>query len=248
MPGRRVKIVWVFFVVFVGGSGLLEWLRKPSSTPFLRGAHIAEKQGCFACHGTGGLSGVPNPGDEDDIPSWNGGTAMMFLENDGHIREFIEDGHRKGDDGGDGIVKMPAYRKHLSENQILDLIAYVKGVSAFYPELADSLRSGMEQASKAGCFGCHGPSGRGGVHNPGSFKGLIPGWDDPQINDLARDEREAEEWIRTGTLKRLEKNPVAHFFMRRQLVKMPAYDTILSVEKIREISHYIRWLGGGKKR
>jgi len=224
----RYRILWAaavaLFVVWVG----MELFRRPSSTPFLRGEKLAREQGCFACHGQGGLSGAPNPGAEEDVHSWDGGTAMMYLENDGHIREFIEEGHRRDQDGGAGMVKMPAYRGHLSERQILALIAYVKGVSAFYPEMPDSIRSGMVTAAEAGCFGCHGPSGRGGVRNPASFKGLIPGWDDPKIHDLARDDREVEEWIRTGTLKRLEKNPIAHFFLRRQRLRMPAYDTVLS--------------------
>ena len=217
-------------------------IRRPAPTPFLRGKSVAEKQGCFACHGTGGLSGIPNPGDEDDIPSWDGGTAMMFLEKDEHIREFIEDGHRKGEDGGEGLIKMPAYGKSLSQKEIQDLIAYVKGVSVFYPEMPESIRSGMETAQKTGCFGCHGPSGRGGVRNPGSFKGIIPGWDSPELSDLAKDSSEIAEWIRTGTLRRLEKNFVARFFLKRQTVKMPAYDTVLTAGQFPGIGAYISWL------
>jgi len=219
-------------------------VRKPSSTPFLRGQHLAQKQGCFACHGPGGVSGSQNPGAESDIPSWDGGSAMMYLEKEDHIREYIELGHRKDKDPKQiaGLVRMPAYHGSFSQHEMDDLVAYVKGVSAFYPGMPDSARIGMETAKKSGCLGCHGESGRGGIHNPGSFKGIIPGWDDPQLADLTRNDAETEEWIRTGTLKRLGSNRIARHFLHAQRLSMPAYDTLLTVQQIRDISRFINWL------
>jgi mono/diheme cytochrome c family protein len=219
-------------------------LRKPASTPFLRGQRLAQSHGCFACHGAGGLSGIPNPGGDEAIPAWSGGTAMMYLEKDEHIREFIRLGKRKDqlDEKESALISMPAYGKSLNPKQVEDLTAYVKGVSEFYPGMPDTVKKGLAAARDAGCLGCHGPSGRGGVRNPGSFKGVIPGWDDPGLADLTRNDAETEEWIRTGTLKRMEKNPMARHFLRRQTVKMPAYDTLITPERIRSLEAYINWV------
>lgn len=173
----------------------------------------------------------------------------MYLEKDDHIRDFIKYGHRKDkeDEPETALIRMPAYGKSLSARQVEDLVAYVKGVSAFYPGMPDSARKGMEAAQAAGCFGCHGPSGRGGIRNPGSFKGIIPGWDDPGLADLTRNGSETEEWIRTGTLKRLEANGIAHHFLHAQRVQMPAYDTLLSEERIGDIGRFINWLRNDRK-
>jgi hypothetical protein len=61
----------------------LTYFRKPRLTPALRGAQLAEELGCFACHGLRGTGGIPNPGsEEEEVPAWDGGTAMMYVKNE----------------------------------------------------------------------------------------------------------------------------------------------------------------------
>jgi mono/diheme cytochrome c family protein len=71
---------------------------------------------------------------------------------------------------------MPAYRGRISTTQLADLRAIIEAVAGpTAPEAGDALR-GYDLAEAKGCFGCHRPAGLGGVDNPGSFAGFIPGW------------------------------------------------------------------------
>jgi mono/diheme cytochrome c family protein len=77
----------------VAAWGFFNYVRAPRFTPELRGYQLAEDLGCHACHGPRGTGGVPNPGyREGNIPAWDGGMAMMYVENEEEIREWILDG------------------------------------------------------------------------------------------------------------------------------------------------------------
>jgi len=49
---------------------------------------------------------------------------------------------------------------------------------------------GKDAAWRLGCFGCHGPEGRGLLANPGSFTGYVPAWDGPDYAELVHDQQE----------------------------------------------------------
>jgi mono/diheme cytochrome c family protein len=73
--------------------GFFNYVRAPKLTPELRGYELAEALGCHGCHGPRGTGGVPNPSSDDaEVPAWDGGTAMMFVEEESEIREWILDG------------------------------------------------------------------------------------------------------------------------------------------------------------
>jgi mono/diheme cytochrome c family protein len=73
--------------------GFFNYVRSPEFTPEIRGYHLAEDLGCHACHGPRGTGGVPNPrGRDRAVPSWDGGTAMMFVRHEDEIREWILNG------------------------------------------------------------------------------------------------------------------------------------------------------------
>ncbi len=225
----------IFFII-------LNLIRKREFTAVSRGEKIAARLGCFTCHGPGGLEGTANPGQES-VPAWNGGTAMMYLEKDEHIREYILYGKRLDEqDSAEGLIRMPAYRAKISSSALEELVAYVKAVSLFYPEMPDEARPGMELARDKGCFGCHGPAGRGGQTNPGAFKRYIPGWDGKHFNEAVRNSAELREWIMTGEIQRWKKNPLARFFTGRQVIRMPAYQEVLTEDEFFSINKYIQWL------
>ena len=98
-----------------------------------------------------------------------------------------------------------------------------------------------EVARQSGCFGCHGLAGRGLRGSPGSHAGYIPGWEGGPYADMVKSDAELEEWIRTGTSKRIQRNVAAAYFMKRQLITMPAYDKRLSEDEINKIIAYIHW-------
>jgi mono/diheme cytochrome c family protein len=261
---RAIVVGGVAILLLVAGVlGTAHYVRHPRLTPALRGYEVAAKHGCFACHGPGGTGGVPNPGsDEEQIPAWDGGNAMMYVQNEQEIREWILDGHPKrleqkhehvrGDGEHDSeseakpgrtspLLKMPAYRDVISENDIENLVAYYKAVAAF-ETLPSEAGEGYAVAARLGCFGCHGPGGRVGTKNPASFKGYIPPWQGDDYAELVKSDDELRQWILEGDIDRFEANPLARHFTRRQIIKMPAYKGLVSDEELAALITYIGWL------
>ncbi len=246
-----------------------------------RGRQVAEHLGCFACHGPGGTQGIPNPGsDETEVPSWSGGTAMMYVQKEQDIREWIlygeprgheheaheheagedataEPGHQSDqpDDRSEAsdrppehaLIKMPAYEGRLTGKELNDLIAYYKAVAGFPMPADEGARAGMEVAHEHGCFGCHGQSGKGGVSNPGSAKGYIPGWDGADYRELVKSDAELYEWVLSGRSKRLARNPAARAFLDRAPIRMPGFRGVLDHAQVGKIKAYIGYLQRGEQ-
>ncbi|MBI4719879.1 MAG: hypothetical protein HY770_01330, partial [Chitinivibrionia bacterium] len=222
---RLIALLAIIVALVAGALGGAAYMRKPRLTPALRGARLAEGLGCFACHGPRGTGGIPNPGSEDqEIPAWDGGTAMMYVKNEQEIREWIllgypkrledefkqesarrnanrEDAGRARGTSGSLPLRMPAFEGTVSGKKLDDLIAFYKAVAAFEPIPADA-REGYQVASRSGCFGCHGPGGRISSKNPRSFKGYIPPWHGGDFGDLVRNEDELRHWILDGKIDR----------------------------------------------
>ena len=211
-----------------------------------RGEQVAHKMGCFACHGLGGEAGIPNLGSEEKtVPSWTGGTAMRYILKPEELDEWVLDGHPKrlaNHDHEDQTLHMPAYRGRISKRDYADLREYLKAVMGLDAPAEGDAKAGYEIAQQSGCFGCHGPAGRGLRSNTGSLAGYIPGWEGGPYADMVTNDAELEEWIRTGTSKRMQQNRIAAYFMKRQIITMPAYDKRLSKEEIDKLIAYIRWL------
>ncbi|NIM65854.1 MAG: c-type cytochrome [Candidatus Latescibacteria bacterium] len=262
----RVVIVLAILVVLAGITlGGLTYLRKPRLTPTMHGAKLAQELGCFACHGPRGTGGVANPGsEEEEVPAWDGGNAMMYVKNEQEIREWILYGHPKrlenehrhesasnpelrGDenhvqDGSNAFpLRMPRFEDVISKKGLDDLVAFYKAVAAF-ETLPEQAREGYQAASRLGCFGCHGPGGRIGSKNPRSFKVYIPPWHGRDFADLVKNDEELREWILDGTIDRFESSPVARYFTRRQVIQMPAYKDALSDRELDALVAYIHWL------
>jgi mono/diheme cytochrome c family protein len=265
---RKTIVMGVTAVLLLvaGVLGTAYHVRRPRLTPALRGYEVAEELGCFACHGTGGTGGTPNPGsDVKEVPAWDGGNAMMYVQNEKEIHEWILDGRperlrkeaQPADTGSPQgsrespadkipgkstpLLKMPAYRNTVSGEDLLDLVAYYKAVAAFEP-LPLEARKGYAIAARLGCFGCHGPGGRVGRKNPKSFKGYIPPWRGEDFNELVTSDDELRRWILDGKIERLESNPLARYFTRRQVIKMPAYKELVGDEELNALVGYIHWL------
>ncbi len=138
-------------------------------------------------------------------------------------------------------LRMPAYRGVIDTEQLADLVAYYKAVAVF-EEMPEEAHNGYRAARDLGCFGCHGPGGRIGAHNPRSFKGYIPPWRGPDFRDLVRNDDELRSWILDGGIPRIEENRVARFFTTRQVIHMPAYRGVASDSTLSVIVDYIHWL------
>jgi mono/diheme cytochrome c family protein len=249
---RRLRLV----IVALAGMAALEaavigfsvWrarqARTAADTPVVRGATLASRMGCFACHGPGGAAPIPNPGSKSgQVPAWTGGTWMMWNKTESDVRGWIADGHPAGRPAdASALIKMPAYRTYLSDSQLEDLVAYVLAVSQFGPPASDAVGAGQEAAFRLGCFGCHGPEGRGLRLNPGSLKGFIPPWDGPDYPDLVRDDAEFRQWVRNGVSDRFKANPAARVVLSRQAVEMPAFGDRVTDDDLKALAAYVAWV------
>lgn len=227
------------------------WIRQPYRTAVMRGANLALRMGCFGCHGPGGNGGIANPGaEEGEIPAWNGGTLMMYVERPAEVGEWIRFGRpkrlwkdgRPPEPSPGPPVAMPAYGPWLSDQELDDLTAYVMTVGAYGRKMSADAQQGYEVATRLGCFGCHGPGGRGGGSNPGAFKEYIPPWEGDDFKELVQDDRELRQWILEGRIDRFEAHPIARYFTRRQLIRMPAYGPLLKDGELDALVAYIRSL------
>ena len=249
---RKYLLALFSVIVLLGGAGLAAWLylTRPNLTATEQGRRLAERNGCFACHGPNGGGGVFNPGRTDImVPNWSG-DLMMFARDPEQIREWISDGMSKARSASQswkeqrklGILKMPAFGKILSKSQIDDLVELVTTISQRnIPQDSTSL-VGYERADSLGCFGCHGPGGRFSRPNPGSFKGYVASWATADFPELVKNRGEFDEWVNTGISKRMENNPFARFFLYRANLKMPAYKDHLKSGDLDALWAYISWL------
>ena len=248
MQMRGIRRVAIMSAVAgaIGAAVGVHWWRTHSIGPVERGGRVAAANGCFVCHGA--------PGQRVDLDRGLGGAPPFTLDEvksrartEGEIREWILDGEpsrlREQPDANvdPAIIRMPSFRRYLSNGEATDLVALVKASSDF-DELPPAAAGGRALAGRLGCFGCHGPGGKGDTPNSGSLKGYIPSWTGSDFDELVRDSRELREWIHDGTPERLRKNPVARFFLERQTVRMPAYGDRVTAEEIDAIESYIRSL------
>ncbi len=220
------------------------WQARVGETPVARGRELAERMGCFGCHGPGGRAPIPNPGAAaKSVPNWGGGTWMMYNDDPSDVAAWIRDGHpadRAPDPGA--LIRMPAYGELLSDRELADLTAYVLTVSQFGWPQEPGVAEGREVAVRLGCFGCHGPEGRGLVANPRSFKGYVPPWDGPDFPELVRDRSEFDQWVREGISDRFAANPAARAFLERQPIPMPAYGDRTSDADLDALWAFVEWI------
>jgi mono/diheme cytochrome c family protein len=247
---NRAGIVLALALVAAGAGAALHRWRTHNVGPVQRGLSVAFARGCFACHGPGGVTGLPDAGPGiGDVPAFSREELRGSARDEGEIREWILDGmpRRLREEAGTAgerapLLRMPAWRSVLSDRETRDLVAYVKAVSDFDLPPSGPISDGREVAAKRGCFGCHGPQGRGNAPNPGSLKGYIPSWDGGDFPDLARDEAEVREWILDGSPLRLRESRLAAYFLGRQTVQMPAYRGRLGDDEVERLLDYVRWL------
>jgi mono/diheme cytochrome c family protein len=241
--GVALVVLLVFF------AGLTLRPRLPAAE---RGRRLAERTGCFGCHGPGGLHGAANPGRADKtVPEFED-DLMMYAKTPEEIREWIRDGVSKKKSSSQtwraerdrGALRMPAFGRRLGEREIDDLTAYVVAVSGM-ADPTDSLPAlGRERAEALGCFGFHGPGGRLARTNPGSLKGYIPSWDGEDFAELVKNRDDFEQWVNQGVARRLERNPIARTFLRRAAVHMPRYERHLEAGDLEALRAYVEWLRG----
>ena len=246
MRAAASAIIALFLLAVLLGA----YFVRPRLPAAERGHRLAQSTGCFACHGDGGLKGAANPGRDDrTVPGFEG-DVMMYAKSLEEIRQWIHDGVNEARSQSEtwreqsrrGAVKMPAFGDRLTDRKIADLTAYVAAVSGMpEPETPEAAR-GLERAEALGCIGCHGAGGRLAPVNPGSLKGYVPSWDSDDFAELVRDRDEFEAWVENGVSRRHDRNPFARFFLRRAVLRMPAYRDRLEPGDMDALWSYVQWL------
>ena len=238
-------------LLLFGMAWLVLWTTalRPKLNAVERGRRLAEKNGCFGCHGPEGIEGTANPGaGSQKVPSYR--ALMMYAKSEEEVREWIRDGvpaaRKKSEtwraSRGASALRMPAFGKRLKTREIDDLVAFVMAASGEHaPE--DSLAlAGLDRARELGCSGCHGSGGQYSRPNPRSLKGYVPSWDGGDFPDLVKSREEFDEWVKRGTTKRFDSNPVAKYFLRKAVLHMPAYERFLKPRDLDALWAYVSWL------
>lgn len=255
----RVALAVLLLVVTVQSAYLAypmvrDLVAPPHASDAQRGRELASRLGCFSCHGPGGRGGVPNPGSKDgEVPSFHEGTIMMFAHDDQDLREYILDGaparkrarpeYRAEMEAQ--LVSMPAFRDFVSAADVDALVAYLRSASGLLAPSDGPAARGADLAVANGCFDCHGDMGSGGLPNPGSLKGYIPGFGGPDFEELVRGDDELHAWIADGGIPRLRDDALASYFIKRQRVQMPAFKDHLQPDEIDALVAYVRWIADG---
>jgi cbb3-type cytochrome c oxidase subunit III len=137
-PKQPYMPVWGEVLSKTQVSNLVSYIRaglpavgdtQPVSVPSGQGAAVAGaalyvRYGCINCHGPNGLGGVPNPLSPDKtIPPLSGQGFRHDFPTDKAITDVIRSGSVIG---RAPIVSMPHWGGILSDQQIAELIAYLK--------------------------------------------------------------------------------------------------------------------------
>ncbi|NCP96530.1 MAG: hypothetical protein COW73_03285 [Nitrospirae bacterium CG18_big_fil_WC_8_21_14_2_50_70_55] len=126
----------VAFVSAVAG------VAAPTAGAPAEGYAVAERSGCFHCHGAGGRGGVDNPGSfAGYVAGWWGHGYRALVHDRAELLAWIRDGYTARTHANPLLrrvldrqqLHMPAYRAHLSEAEIEVLAAYIEWLAESAP-------------------------------------------------------------------------------------------------------------------
>lgn len=247
MSRRRLVIACLLFVLAFAAAApwALRWLLWTwEENELLRGRELARREGCDLCHRPYRGVEIPNPESRwGSVPRFEAGNAMMYVESREEIEEFIRFGAPREWLEKPSVVerletqriRMPAYDDRLDDGEIAALVTWASAVEDVDRPQGEAVDAGRELARREGCLSCHGLEGAGGLPNPGSLGGFVPGFVGGNFEDLVTGRDEFEEWVRTGTVERLESNPLISWFRDRQAIAMPAYGDTLTADEIEQL-------------
>jgi mono/diheme cytochrome c family protein len=249
-------LLLVGLVLGIAGTVVLQIERQPESSPVSRGARLAEQAGCFACHGRGDEEPRFNlrPASPD---GWrrkaNPSLASLDIDKVDELVDWITHGvvAREAESHKKLFIRMPAYQDRISPGEIEDIAAWILAERLKYtapsnptsspvtkPMTSDQLLVAGDPLARAqGCYQCHGELGQGGVANPASFKGYIPGFQGKDFLKLTDQGARSEilHWIDHGRGQAIESGllgGIARKYFNEQAIPMPGYrDQLTPAEK-----------------
>jgi mono/diheme cytochrome c family protein len=192
--------------------------------------------GCENCHGLYGRGGVrvPNISGNVTIPALNTATIRAALT-PAALRAIIQ--HGVVVQSGTGRVYMPVWGAVLSDQQVADLIAYIRAGMPAVPGIVPQVVrtdlgpavEGQQLYIRYGCVVCHAFNGFGGVPNPSSPDKTIP-----PLRGAAFDQQFAKDSTIAYVIKH------GSILGGAPMVSMPVWGGLLSDQQIAAIIAYIR--------
>ncbi len=252
LPVRTLAFLLIGAVLVLGlESACRGVLWRRELNPILRGRLLTERLGCVNCHRPVGAIEIPNPASRwGTVPRFQGGNAFMYGPSRAEIEEFIRFGAPRAWLDEPRVearlagqrLRMPAFGDRLSDTEVGSLVSYVAALEGVEPRGGEDAAAGRELARQEGCLSCHGIEGSGGLPNPGSLGGFVPGFLGGNFTDLVANRGEFDEWVRTGTSTRLASNPLIRYFWQRQEISMPAYRETLDEQQIGALWDWVQAL------
>ncbi|MBI2952731.1 MAG: c-type cytochrome [Chloroflexi bacterium] len=167
--GLQVSLLLLFVIIVAACAqravpdGELEAARGQYSPEVKNGAWLYVDFGCVRCHGLGGRGRDLLPASGPSLVSAEfKKTFPKGAEFDGALLQMIKNGAIIEKDG---VASMPAWNSILSDEEIGDIVAYIR---AGLPNLnvpVSGTRTGQEIYTSFACTKCHGPLGTGGIRN-----------------------------------------------------------------------------------
>lgn len=117
-----------------------------------KGYAVAERLGCFRCHGPGGRSAGSNPGSlKGYIPPWDGRDFAELVVDQGELREWVLGGRPQRLQASPlarffldrQAIRMPAFRGQVTEEELRALEAYIGWLRAQVPGSGRNLLQGV---------------------------------------------------------------------------------------------------------
>jgi mono/diheme cytochrome c family protein len=252
-------------VLAVAGTIVLQIEKQPEESPVGRGEKLAHQAGCFACHGRG--EGEPRFNLRQANAKWAGKVNPTFWENEITETKVLVDWITNGVPADEAakhkklFIQMPAYKDRLKPDEIDAIAAWIlaeglriaqsgekeapAALSAKGPLTDDQLFIAGDHLSRQyGCYQCHGELGQGGVANPDSFKGYIPGLFGKDVAQLTAnlDRDEILYWIDHGRGRAVESGvlgQLAKKYFDQQATQMPGYRDQLTAEEKGLLADYV---------
>ncbi len=252
----RKKWLWIAgtlagFALVAGVRWMPGWYWSlRTANPVRSGARLAAEEGCFSCHAPLGRDQHANPGNQwKSVPSFFRGNLMMYVKSPDQVENFITYGRPKAPSKSGAepyhakqLFHMPAFKGRLSRKQIHELALFVIAADGYLVPDSGPVADGFTASRKFGCESCHGVGGSGGLPNPRSFTGSVPGWTGPAFSHLVQNRKEFDQWVLDGRSKRFSENRAASFFLDRATLHMPAFKEVLSKNDVDDLWGYVNWL------
>jgi cbb3-type cytochrome c oxidase subunit III len=193
------------------------------------GAHAFTSFACAQCHGLNGRGGV-----SPDVPALTDAAKTLSVE---QMQTIINKGLGVSSDPKKPF--MPVWGPLMSEQQVNDLVAYIR---AGLPDVPDTAPVVVPQGQgeavagaalyvRYGCINCHGPNGLGGVPNPAAPDKTIPPLSGDDFRSEFNTDAKIIDFINTGSV-----------LGGPALVAMPHWGGIISDPDLASLAAYIKTL------